>query len=236
MIQVRYGLFETNSSSTMTFAVQICQVAELEIPPVVRIDSNGDHWKSDLNGVYAWAAIKQEEEQFLGLLKHAGVKEIYVDGRPVNADPENRRVTFCREEVLLAKCFGDFQSFSEWHGYNDEWDNSQYLTKGEIKTVQTLIKDPKYLIICIDEDGNEIDWESTRFAKMVISDEEVEAEKEYLAHKKEYDEDIESEYDGYDGYENETIKDLQEEDAAWEDDDFYLTKKNRHNKKKNRKR
>ena len=53
---------------------------------------------------------------------------------------------------------------------------------------------------------------------------------------KEYDEDIESEYGGYDGYENETIEDLQAEDAMWEDDNFYLTKKNRHNKKKNRKR
>ena len=35
MIQVRYNQFETNSSSTMTFAVDICQVEDLDIPPVV---------------------------------------------------------------------------------------------------------------------------------------------------------------------------------------------------------
>ena len=71
---------------------------------------------------------------------------------------------------------------------------------------------------------------------ITITDEEIEAEREYLAHKKEYDEDIESDSDyDYDD-EPQTLDDLRAEDAAWEDDDFYLTKKNRHNKKKNRKR
>ena len=233
MIQVRYNQFETNSSSTMTFAVDICQVEDLDIPPVVKIESNGDHWKRDLNGCYALAVIKGQEKEFLGLLKYAGVKEIFVDGRPVDADPSDRHVTFYREEFVLAMCFGDFKSFSEWQGHGDEWDNTSYLTKEQIKTVQTLMKDPKYLVICIDEDGNEIEWESSRYSKMVITDEEIEAEREYLAHKKEYDEDIESEYNDY---EPETIEDLQAEDAAWEDDDYYLTKRNRHNKKKNKKR
>lgn len=233
MIQVRYNQFETNSSSSMTFAVDICQVEELEIPPVVKIESGGFAGDNNINGVYAWAEWQHQTDQFLGLLKYSGVREIYVDGRPVDADPEDRFVKILRPEIILAKCFGDFKSFSEWSGYNDEWDNSQYLTKGQIKMVQTMLKDPKYIVICMDGDGNEIDWESTRFAKMVISDEEVEAEKEYLAHKVEYDKDIEGEYDDY---EPETIEDLQAEDAAWEDDDYYLTKRNRHNKKKNKKK
>ena len=233
MIQVRYNQFETNSSSTMTFAVDICQVVDLEIPPVVHIETGGFAGDNNINGVYAWADWQHQVDQFLGLLKYSGVREIYVDGRIVDADPEDRYVKILSPEVILAKCFGDFKSFSEWSGHGDEWENSQYLTKGQIKTVQTMLKDPNYIVICMDGDGNEIDWESTRFAKMVISDEEVEAEKEYLAHKKEYDEDIESEYDDY---EPETIEDLQAEDAAWEDDDYYLTKRNRHNKKKNKKR
>lgn len=236
MIQVRYGIFETNSSSTMTFMVEICQVDELEIPPVVHIESGGHVSDRNLNGCYAWAEWQHQTDQFFGLLKYSGVKEIYVDGKLIEADPEDRFVKIFRPEAILAMCFGDFKSYSEWSGYNDEWENSQYLTKEQIKTVQTFMKDPKYIIICTDEDGNEIDWDSTRFAKMVITDEEIEAEREYLAHKKEYDEDIESEYDyGYDN-EPQTLDDLRAEDAAWEDDDFYLTKKNRHNKKKNRKR
>lgn len=233
MIQVRYNQFETNSSSTMTFAVDICQVVDLEIPPVVHIETGGFAGDNNINGVYAWADWQHQVDQFLGLLKYSGVKEIYVDGKLVDADPEDRYVKILRPEVILAKCFGDFKSFSEWSGHGDEWENSQYLTKGQIKTVQNMFKDPNYIVICMDGDGNEIDWESTRFAKMVISDEEVEAEKEYLAHKAEYDKDIESEYDDY---ALETIEDLQAEDAAWEDDDYYLTKRNRHNKKKNKKK
>lgn len=241
MIQIRYGIFETNSSSTMTFAVDICQVEELEIPPVVRIDSNGDHWENNLNGVYALAVIEQQEEQFLGLLKHAGVKEIYVDGKLVDADPENRRVTFSREEFLLAKCFGDFKSFSEWQGHGSEYDCSSYLTKEQIKTVQTLIKDPKYIVICIDEDGNELDWDSTRFANMVITDEEIEAEKEYLRLKEQYeiekanDPGYEDKYDEYyySNY-NEAEEENEIDNSSWEDDDYFIAKTNRF--KKNRKR
>ena len=96
-----------------------------------------------------------------------------------------------------------------------------------------MIKDPRYIIICVDEDGNEIDWNSTRFAKMVITDEEIEAERKYLADKKEYDEDMELDSD-----EPQTLDDLRAEDAAWEDDDFYrnLAKKNRRDKNRNRRR
>ena len=243
MIQIRYNIFETNSSSTMTFAVDICQVEELEIPSVVHIESGGFSGDNDINGVYAWVEWQHQTEQFFGLLKYSGVKEIYVDGKLVDADPEDRFVKILRPEVILAKCFGDFKCFSEWMGHGNEWDCSQYLTKEQIKTVQTMIKDPKYIIICTDEDGNEIDWDSTRYAKMVITDEEIEAEREYLARKKEYDEYMESEPDydydydyDYNDDEPQTLDDLRAEDAAWEDSNFYLTKKNRHNKKKNRKR
>lgn len=233
MIQIRASIFETNSSSTMAFAVNICQVEELEIPSVVHIESGGFAGDNNINGVYSWAEWQHQTEQFFGLLKYSGVKEIFVDGKPVEADPENRFIKIIRPEVILAKCFGDFKSFSEWRGYGDEWDCSQYLTKEQIKTVQTMIKDPRYIIICIDEDGNEIDWDSTRFAKMVITDEEIEAEREYLAHKKEYDEDMESDSD-----EPQTLDDLRAEDAAWEDDGFYrnLTKKNRRDKNRNRRK
>jgi hypothetical protein len=233
MIQVRYNIFETNSSSTMTFTVDICQVEELDIPPVVKIESNGNCWERNLNGIYAWAVNESDEEAFFGLLAHVGVKEIYVDGKHIQANKYNYRIKFTKEPIALACCFGDFKSFSEWHGYGDEWDSSQYLTKEQVKLVQTLIKDPRYIIICSDEDGNEIDWESTRFAMMIVTDEEIEAEREYLAHKAEYDKDLDEDYPEYD---DRSIEDSQEEDAMWEDDDFYLTKKNRHNKKKNRKR
>lgn len=101
-----------------------------------------------------------------------------------------------------------------------------------------MIKDPNYIVICTDGDGNEVDWDSTRFAKMVITDEEIEAEREYLAHKKEYDGDMESELEYYHSYDDkpQTFDDLNAEDAAWEDDDYYLTKRNRHNEKKNKKK
>ena len=168
MIQVRNGMFETNSSSTMTLSVSICQVDELEIPPVVHIESGGFVGDRDLNGCYAWAEWNNQIPQFLGLLKYSGVKEIYVDGKPVDADPEDRYVKLLKPEAILAMCFGDFKNFSEWSGYGGEWDSSQYLTKEQIKTVQTFMKDPRYIIICTDGDGNEIDWDSTRFAKMVI--------------------------------------------------------------------
>lgn len=239
MIQVRYGLFETNSSSTMTFAVDICQVVDIEIPPIVEIDTTVGCWDNNVSSVYNWAQYRHNEKEFLGLLAHSGVKEIYIDGKLTIVDPDNYHITFTRPEIVIARSFGDFKNFSEWQGHGGEWDCSQYLTKEQIKLVQDYIKNPNYIVICMDEDGNELDWASTRYSKMVITDEEIEAEKEYLANKKKYDEDIESkynEYEDYEDYENETIEDLQEEDDSWEDDDFYLTKKNRHNKKKNRKK
>lgn len=173
MIQIRYNLFETNSSSTMTFAVDICQVEGLDIPSVVRIESGGFVGNHDLNGCYAWAEWQNQLPQFFGLLKYSGVKEIYVDGKLVDADPEDRYIKIIRPEAILAMCFGDYRSYSEWFGHGGEWDNSQYLTPKQIKDVQTMAKNPNYIIICQDEDGNEIDWESTRFAKMQISDEDL---------------------------------------------------------------
>lgn len=232
MIQVRYNIFETNSSSTMTFAVDICQVEELDIPPVVKIESNGNCWERNLNGIYAWAVDESDEEAFFGLLAHVGVKEIYVDGKVIHADKDNYRIKFTKEPIALACCFGDFKSFSEWHGYGDEWDSSQYLTKEQVKLVQTLIKDPRYIIICMDEDGNEVDWFSTQYSKMNITQEEIDAEREYLAHKKDYDEDIESQYDDYDYDSMSDVED--DEDSTWEDADFYLKKKNRKNKRDKR--
>lgn len=232
MIQVRYNIFETNSSSTMTFAVDICQVEELDIPPVVKIESNGNCWERNLNGIYAWAVNESDEEAFFGLLAHVGVKEIYVDGKAIYANKDNYRIKFTKEPIALACCFGDFKSFSEWHGYGDEWDSSQYLTKEQVKLVQTLIKDPRYVIICMDEDGNEVDWFSTQYSKMNITQEEIDAEREYLAHKKDYDEDIESQYDDYD---YDSVNDVEDdEDSTWEDADFYLKKKNRKNKRDKR--
>lgn len=230
MLQVRYNMFETNSSSTCTLSVMVCQVDNLDIPPVVKIESNGRMWDRNLNGCYAWAADQNQEEEFFGLLKYVGVKEIYVDGKQVEGDPDNRHIKFTKEPIALAMCFGDFKSFSEWMGHGDEWDNSSYLTKEQIKAIQTLSKDPAYIIICTDEDDNEVSWSSLRYAKMVITDEEIEAEREYLAHKKEW----ESYEDDYDEPDNRTIEDLKAEDAEWDDDDFYISKKNRHSKKKRR--
>lgn len=229
MINVRYNFFETNSSSTMTFAVDICQVENLDIPPVVKIESNESWWERNLNGCYAWAKRDNDEEAFFGLLAYVGVKEIYVDGRPVEANKDNHHIKFTREEMALAICFGDFKSYSEWMGHGDEWDNSQFLSKEQIKTVQTFIKNPNYVVICMDEDGNEIDWFSTRYSKMIITDEDVEKERKFLEYQKRYDEDREK-YDSYEDYE-EAIS----ETADFEEEDYegYYKATNRH--KKNRK-
>lgn len=240
MIQIRYNQFETNSSSTMTFAINVCQVAELNIPSVVHIESGGFAGDNNINGVYAWAEWQHQTNQFLGLLKYSGVKEIYIDGKRVDANPEDRFVKILRPEIILAKCFGEFKSFSEWYGHGGEWDNSQYITKEQIKLVQTLIKDPKYLIICTDGDGNEVMWETTKYSTMHITDEEIEAEREYLANKKKYEEmqeEYERQYNKYqqDEYENQYTVDP-DEDKNWDDEDYYIIKKNRYNKQKNRRR
>ena len=225
MISIRYEVFETNSSSTMTFCVSICQVDDISIPPVVKIDSNGRPWDKDLNGCYARAGDLYQEKQFLGLLKHIGVKDIFVDGKPVDADPEDREVTFATKEEILAMCFGYYKSFSEWMGHGDEWDQSQFLTKEQIKAVQTHINDPKYVITCKDDSGNEVPWESTPYSKMHITDEEIEAEREYFANRAKYDADLDSRYD-----DSPFDEDIRDDEPVWEDDNFYVAKQNRRNK------
>lgn len=170
MIQIRHGLFETNSSSACTLVVMIAQVEGLVIPSKVQIDSSARPWDEDINGAYVTANMNDQADRFLGLLKHAGVNEIYVDGKLVDADPEVRDVKFMPVECILARCFGDYKSFSEWQGWGDEYDGTKFLNVKEIYEIQNKLKDPNYVVVCQDgEDGTEIEWKDLPYSKRVIT-------------------------------------------------------------------
>ena len=172
MLQIRHCLFETNSSSACVLSVMIAQIEGLEIPNKVQIDSSARPWDYNLSGCYVLADRNDQTDRFLGLLKHSGVKEIYVDGKLVEADEEVRDVKFLPVECVLAMCFGDYKVFSEWRGWGSEYEDSTFLRANEIFEIQAKLRDPNYIVICDDGEGNEINWNDLPYSKRVITEEE----------------------------------------------------------------
>ena len=169
MLQIRHGLFETNSSSASTFVVHVFQVDGIEVPKRVDITSDGCPWETSINGVYELARRNNQDKDFLGLLASWGVKEIYVDNQLVKPDFEDNRVTFLPDDEIKAMCFGDYKKFYEVQGWGDEYEDTHYLSIKEIYEIQTKAKDPSYAIRCMDEDGNDVEWSSTEYSKRVIT-------------------------------------------------------------------
>lgn len=216
MIQARIGAFETNSSTYCSLYVMVAQVEGLNIPPIVKFESGGS-WSDDgLKWIYWRAEYANELDKLFGLLKHAGVKEIFVDNKPIEGEYNDWHTKFMPEVCILAKCFGDFKTYSEWDGSGDEWDNTSFLKPSEILAIQNKIKDPNYEVICTDgaEDNPEIiDFP---YIDRKITNEDLERERKARQYKNEPDlwipqdeteliEDTEPE-DPYDTYTNK-IKD-----------------------------
>lgn len=171
MISIRVNMFETNSSSCTTLAVIIAQINGLDIPPKVYIKSDAWKWDKTLDGSYALAKSYNKEDEFFGLLKYVGVKEIYLDGNLVNTETTNKEVTFRKTEYILAACFGKYLCFTEVEGYGGEYEESKFLNEKEIDTIQSYIKNPEYIVDCYaygneDDLGTSIDWKDVLSSKI----------------------------------------------------------------------
>lgn len=219
MIQIRSAMFETNSSSTCTLFIQVAQIEGLEIPTTVHINSDSDWWTQDINGCYAHSKrFDNDVEEFLGLLAYNGVKNIYVDDKLVEVDPENH-CTKTRPEILLAKCFGEYKQYSESEGHGGEIGESSRLHLYEIKEIQDYYKNPDFIVICWDGEpfDTEIEWTDLEYSRRKIDEAEAENSKKYKDYNGHYDEDYDDEED---------------EDPNDYGDEYYTSKKKYHGKKK----
>ena len=236
MLSIRYGVFETNSSSECTFAVHVIQTDGLEIPHTVHIETINDPWENSINGCYAMAKRNNQTNEFLYLLQSVGVQEIYVDGKLVSPIMEFGNISYGDKKAILAKCFGIFLSFSEWQGHGGEWDNTHYLDIEEIKTIQKYYSNPDFLILCYEYDENdnpnEVYWTDTRFAHMEISDKDLQEFRKRKAERekweKEYYDSVDNNTDYYYS-ENEPQEPYEEGD---EYDNYIPKSKSPHNRKK----
>lgn len=180
MIQVRYKIFETNSSSACTLSVSIIQIDNLDIPSTIQIDSSSNVWDHDINARYALAKRDEREQDFLDLLANAGVKQIYVDGVLKEANPENHTSRSTKDFIDLAISFGDYFNYSEWHSWGGEIDSwNPPLSLASIKNIQIHDKDPDYMIYCTDGEDGEIDWHSLPYSTMTITNEDIQKDELY---------------------------------------------------------
>lgn len=150
MINIRNGLFETNSSSSHSLVVSLIQIDGLEITPIVNIESGHAPWDINIHGCYTYFKEKGREKQFFGFLLFNGVKQIFVDGKPVGADSEDRDITMSfSPEELLSRCFGLTEYFYEgsaWGDGYDELDTSKDFSYSDFVRVERYEKDPRYKI------------------------------------------------------------------------------------------
>ena len=90
MIQIRYNLFETNSSSACTLVVVAFKPDSIHIPKTIRIDSRGDE-KIDV--FYRCSGYDDgDEKDFVAFLYDIGVEEVYVDGEIVDLTGYNANI------------------------------------------------------------------------------------------------------------------------------------------------
>ena len=217
MIQARIKMFETNSSSCCTLMIWAAQVVGLDVPTRVDITPHTDsHYEDTINSFYDSAEQYNELDTYLSLLRHAGVKDIFVNGKPAEFTEGNYHTKFEREEIILAKLFGNCPYFSESRGYGGDYGDSDFLTKSEIRDIQNYAKDTDFVIICHDEDGNELNWSDLKYSKMVITDEDIEKEKEYLQ-RRALEEDDELDYLDY----SDALPQTPEEDDKFAEYDEY---------------
>ena len=150
MLNIRNGIFETNSSSTHSLVVSLIQIDGLEIPSTVDIESGHFPLDNNVHGCYTYFKEKGREKQFFGFLLSKGVKQIYVDGIPVKADSEDRDISMSfSPEELLSKCFGLTEYFFEssaWGGGYDELDTSKDFSYSDFVRIERYEKDPRYKV------------------------------------------------------------------------------------------
>jgi len=243
MIQIRYKMFETNSSSACSLCISIVQVENIEIPHRVDIDTNCNTWDNTIGSRYLIAKKNGTEQDFLDLLANVGVKDIYLDGKLVSGNPENHTYRTTNDKINLAICFGEYMSFCEYTSWGGEIDDyNPPISLANIKKIQTYAKNPDYMIYCTDgEYGNELDWYSLEYSKRHITEEDIEKDEKYRKLRSAYecqrlDEENERLEQQIKEYYEENIR--AEEDAKFEspyDDvtDFY---KNKYNKKARKKK
>ena len=66
MLNIRNGIFETNSSSTHSLVVSLIQIDGLEIPSTVEIESGHFPLDNNVHGCYTYFKEKGREKQFFG--------------------------------------------------------------------------------------------------------------------------------------------------------------------------
>ena len=250
MIQVRYKMFETNSSSACSLSISIIQIENLEIPSRIDIDTNCHTWDNTAGSRYLIAKENGTEQDFLDLLANVGVKEIYLDGKPVSANPENHTYRNTRDKIDLAICFGEYMNFSEWSSWGGEIDDyNPPISLANIKKIQEYAKNPDYMIHCTDgEDGNELDWYSLPYSTKRITEEDIiqdekyrkartEAERRRLQAEREYFDNLEEDYiREIEQMEEDERREIEDRkfDSPYDDvTDFY---KNKYNKKARKKK
>ena len=201
MIQARIGAFETNSSTYCSLWVEVAQVEGLDIQPIVKFESSGD-WNDNMWYVYHRAESSNELDRLFGLLKYSGVKEIFVDNKPVEGEFTDHHPKFMRPECILAACFGTYKRYSEYEGHGDECDNSKWLKPSQILEIQNYLKDPNYVVFC--DDGAERNAKEIEFPykNRVITEQELERERKITA------------------YENAPVIDYGEDSSNYNDDEF----------------
>lgn len=167
MIQVRYNMWETNSSSACTLVVYISQADGLDVPNKINIDSNASYSDGGVASIYSDARYYNEIDKFLNLLAYAGVKEIYVDGKQITTDPTNHNISFMPISYALAVSFnGEHKKYFETYSHGGEIDCEDVrLTLHDIVDIQNKLKDPNYEVHCGDGDEqkyNEIEFPYTK--------------------------------------------------------------------------
>lgn len=186
MRQIRYGVFETNSSSTHSLVVMIVQTQNLDIPSTIRIDtrSGESFWDNTPNGFYNLLKDEGQEQKFLNLLARNGVREIYVDGQLVETNPNDCQIKGWVGPDIIARCFGDYKVFGTMEPFGDDYEwaygNEDYpwdLKLEEVKTIQEYAKNSDYDIICTDRNDNIVDWNSLPYSKLKITDDMIENER-----------------------------------------------------------
>lgn len=235
MIQVRYNLWETNSSSACTFTVTVYRPDSIKIPKVVHIDSRD--YDDKVNRAYIFSGRDDEEEQFLAMLGSVGVEEIYVDGKPVS--PNLNAGELKMKELRLAIMFAeDCKTFSEWHSWGDEiGDGPDGINVRDRYYIQQKVKDPNYeVVVCDGDEYVEIPWDECCISKEVYTEEDLkrwEKWDQHVAEIRKQEEEREKEWQEYKtkflekyGIDLDTYQDIYDEaittfDETIKDEDYY---------------
>lgn len=167
MIQIRYNLFETNSSSACTLIVVAFKPDSIHIPKTIRIDSRGDE-KIDI--FYRCSGFADSDTRdFVAFLYDIGVEEVYVDGEIVDLTDYNANIPIDKD-ILVARLFAaECEEFFDYHSWGDEMEDSPTgITLKDKLKIQEYKKNPSYTVL-LEEGGTnkEIAWEDSFLSQPV---------------------------------------------------------------------